>query len=270
MKYHGYAGQILYIDLSNRSIRKAPLDIDLVKNYIGGMGINSKLAFDLIKPGTDPLSPENVICYGAGPFVGTLIPGCSRSGIISKSPLTGLLGESQTGLSIGPMLKYAGYDHMVITGRAEKPVYISINDDNVTIKDATRIWGKEIGESTNEIRDELGDYWVSCIGPAGERLVRFANIIENKSGMIARVGLGAVMGSKKLKAIAVRGTKGITVFQRGKFLKLVKELRGKVAASPLVDMWRNEGKIIEIDTPSNLKKKYDAKNIEEVFVKVVK
>ncbi|MCK4821712.1 aldehyde ferredoxin oxidoreductase, partial [bacterium] len=100
MKYHGYVGQILYIDLTNRSIRKEPLDIDLIKNYIGGMGINSKLAFDLINPGIDPLSPENVICYGAGPLVGTLIPGNSRSGIASKSPLTGLFGESQTGVSI--------------------------------------------------------------------------------------------------------------------------------------------------------------------------
>jgi aldehyde:ferredoxin oxidoreductase len=264
MEYHGYAGQILYIDLTNRSIRKEPLNIDLVKNYIGGMGINSKLAFDLIKPGTDPLSPENVICYGAGPFVGTLIPGFSRSGIISKSPLTGLLGESQTGVSIGPTLKYAGYDHVVITGRAEKPVYIAIDDDNVTIKDATRIWGKEIGESTNEIRDELGDFWVSCIGPAGERLVRFANIIENKNGMIGRVGLGAVMGSKNLKAIAVRGTKGITVFQRGKFLKLVKELRSKVAASPLVDLWRNEGKIIEPYEGSYMKRGlYVTRNFSE-------
>jgi aldehyde:ferredoxin oxidoreductase len=244
MEYHGYAGQILYLDLTNRSIRKESLNRDLITKYIGGMGINSKLAFDLIKPRIDPLSPQNVICYGAGPFVGTLIPGCSRSGIISKSPLTGLLGESQTGVSIGPMLKYAGYDHMVITGRAERPVYIAINDDDVTIKDATNIWGKEIGDSTNEIRDELGDYWVSCIGPAGENLVRFANIIENKNGMIGRVGLGAVMGSKNLKAIAVRGTKGITVFKKGKFLELVKELRGKVAASPLVDMWRNQGKII--------------------------
>jgi aldehyde:ferredoxin oxidoreductase len=245
MEYHGYAGKILYVDLTSRCIRKEPLTIDLIRNYIGGMGINSKLAFDLIKPGADPLSPENVICYGAGPFVGTLIPGCSRSGIISKSPLTGLLGESQTGVSIGPMLKYAGYDHLIITGRADKPVYIAINDDNVTIKSAARIWGKEIGESTNEVRDELGDYWVSCIGQAGENLVRFADIIENKSGMIGRCGLGAVMGSKNLKAIAVRGTKGITVFERGKFLKIVKELREKVAASQLVDMWRNEGKIID-------------------------
>jgi len=254
MKYHGYAGQILYIDLTNRSIKKEPLDIDLIKNYIGGMGINSKLAFDLIKPGIDPLSPENVICYGAGPFVGTLIPGCSRSGIISKSPLTGLLGESQTGISIGPMLKYAGYDHVVITGKAEKPVYIAIDDDTVKIKNASRVWGKEIGEATNEIRDELGDFWVSCIGPAGEKLIRFANIMENKNGMLGRVGLGAVMGSKNLKAIAVRGTKGITVFQRGKFLKLVRELREKVAASPLIDMWRNEGKIFPLYFGSYMKR----------------
>jgi aldehyde:ferredoxin oxidoreductase len=245
MKYHGYAGQILYIDLTRKSIRKEALDKNLINNYIGGMGINSKLAFDLIKPGIDPLSPENVICYGAGPFVGTLIPGCSRSGIISKSPLTGLLGESQAGISIGPMLKYAGYDHIVISGKAEEPVYLVINDDDVEIRDASHLWGKEIGEATDIIRAELGDFWVSCIGPGGERLIRFANIVENKNGMIARCGLGAVMGSKNLKAIAVRGTKGITVFDRRKFLKMVKELRKEVAASNVLEMWRNEGKIIE-------------------------
>ena len=245
MEYHGFAGQILYIDLTNRDIRKEPLGENLIRDYIGGMGINTKLAFDLIEPGIDPLSPKNVICYGSGPFVGTTIPGCSRAGIITKSPLTGLLGESQTGVSIGPMLKYAGYDHLVISGRAEKPVYLAITDDDVEIRDAEGLWGKDVYETTDLIRAELGDYWVSCIGPAGEKLVRFANIVENKSGMIARVGLGAVMGSKNLKAIAVRGTKGITVSQRGKFRKMVKELREKVAASPVLDMWRNEGKVID-------------------------
>jgi aldehyde:ferredoxin oxidoreductase len=264
MKYHGYAGQILYIDLTGESIRKEPLELDLIKNFIGGMGINSKLAFDLIKPGVGPLSPENVICYGAGPFVGTLIPGCSRSGIISKSPLTGLLGESQSGVSIGPMLKYAGYDHLVITGRAAKPVYVVINDDDVKIKDASHIWGKEIAKATDAIRAELGDYWVSCIGPAGERLVRFANIIENKNGMIARCGLGAVMGSKNLKAIAVRGTKGITVSHSGTFRKMVNELRQKVAGSQVLDMWRNEGKIIEPYQGAYMKRGiYVTKNFSE-------
>jgi len=245
MTYHGFAGRILHIDLTTGSTGREALDGDLIRNFIGGMGINSKLAFDLMRPGTDPLSPENVLCYGAGPFVGTLIPGCSRSGIIAKSPLSGLLGESQAGVSIGPMLKYAGYDHLVITGKAEKPVILVINDDDVTLRDASHLWGAGIGETTDLIREELGDYWVSCIGPGGERLIRFANIVENKNGMIARCGLGAVMGSKNLKAIAVRGTKGITVYDRKRFREIVNELREKVAASHVLDMWRNEGKIIE-------------------------
>lgn len=245
MKYYGYAGAILYVDLTHNTVRQEPLDIETAKSFIGGMGINSKLAYDLIKPGIDPLSPENVLIYGAGPFVGTLIPGFPRAGVVSKSPLTGLLGESSSGNSIGAMLRYAGYDHLVITGRAEKPVYLVITDDNVEIKDASHLWGMDIFEATDVVRSELGDYWVSCIGPAGESLVRFACIIENKFSMIGRTGLGAVMGSKNLKAIAVRGTKGIRVYRRREFRKLVSELRDRIASNPLVDLWRNQGKILD-------------------------
>ena len=245
MVYHGYAGSVLYVDLTNRRIDKKPLDEGLIREFIGGMGISSKLLFDNTTQNTDAFSPDNVLCHGAPPFAGTLIPGCSRCGIISKSPLTGFLGESQTGVSIGPMLKYAGYDHLVITGRADTPVYLYINDDTVEIRDASHLWGRGIFDTTDALRQELGDFWVSCIGPAGERLVRFANIIENKSGMIARGGLGAVMGSKNLKAIAVRGTKGITIFRRKEFRKIVNELRKRAAASPVLKIWRYKGMIID-------------------------
>lgn len=245
MVYHGYAGNVLHVDLTNRAIAQEPLDEGLIRKFIGGMGINTKLAFDCIHQGADPLSPDNALCHGAGPFAGTLIPGCSRCGIIAKSPLTGFLGESHTGVSIAPMLKYAGYDHLVVTGRADMPVYICIDDEKVEIRDASHLWGKGIYETTDALRQELGDYWISCIGPAGERMIRFSNIIENKSGMIARGGLGAVMGSKNLKAVAVRGTKGITVFNRREFKKIVDELRKRVAASPVLKIWRYKGMIID-------------------------
>jgi len=245
MEYYGYAGTVLHVDLTHNNIRKEPLELEMIKNFVGGMGINSKLAYDLIKPGVDPLSPENVLIHGAGPFVGTLIPGFPRNDVMSKSPQTGFLAQSGTGVSIGGMLKYAGYDHLVITGRAEKPVYLVITDDLVEIKDASDLWGMDLLEATDAIRSKLGDYWVSCIGPAGERLVRFACIVDNKSGMSARTGIGAVMGSKNLKAIAVRGTKGIKIHQRREFRKLVDELRQTIKASPLIDIWRNEGKVID-------------------------
>jgi aldehyde:ferredoxin oxidoreductase len=245
MKYRGYAGTVLYIDLTNHSVRKEALDIEMARSFIGGMGINSKLAWDLIKPGIDPLSPENVLVFGAGPFVGTLIPGFPRSDAISKSPLTGFMGQSGSGNSIGAMLRYAGYDHLVITGQAEKPVYLVINDDEILLKDGAHLWGMDALDTTDRIQSTLGDHWISTIGPAGENLVRFASIIENKFSMLGRTGLGAIMGSKNLKAIAVRGTKGIEVYRRRELRKQILELRERIAQNPLVDLWRNEGKIID-------------------------
>jgi aldehyde:ferredoxin oxidoreductase len=168
-----------------------------------------------------------------------------RVNICAKSPLTGFIGLSGSGISIGLMLKCAGWDQIVITGRAEKPVYLVITDDKVEIKSAEMLWGKDIFQATDEIRDRLGDYWVSCIGPAGENGVAIASIIDNKNSMHSRTGLGAVMGSKNLKAIAVHGTKGIEVRKRKEFRDLVKELRGIVKGSPAIDIWRNEGKIID-------------------------
>jgi len=245
MKYYGYAGGMLWVDLTRMTVRKEPLDMELAKNYLGGMGMNGKLAYDLIKPGIDPLSSDNVLLYSAGPFLGTLIPGAVRTNIMAKSPLTGLIGMSGSGISIGPMLKYAGYDQLVITGRAEKPVYLVINDGQVEIRDAHELWGKDILQATDEIRNRLGDYWVSCIGPAGENGVAIASIIDNKNSMHARTGIGAVAGSKNLKAIAVHGTKGIQVYKRKEFRDTVRELRNIVQKSPAIDIWRNEGKIID-------------------------
>jgi len=245
MKHYGYAGGMLWVDLTNMTAKKEPLDMDLASAYLGGMGMNGRLAYDLIKPGIDPLSPDNVLLYSVGPFVGTTIPGMVRTNIAAKSPLTGFIGLSGGGISIGPMLKYAGYDQLVITGRAEKPVYLVITDDRVEIRDAGELWGKDIFQTTDEIRDRLGEYWVSCIGPAGENGVAIASIIDNKNSMHSRTGLGAVMGSKNLKAIAVHGTKGIQVYNRNGFRELVRELREVVKKSPAIDIWRYEGRIID-------------------------
>lgn len=238
---YGYAGNIVYVNLTEQTIKKEPLDKELAKTFIGGMGINSKLAYELVKPGTEPFSPENVLIFGAGPLVGTLAPGSSRTDATSKSPLTGFLGMANAGISVGAMLKYAGYDHLVITGRAEKPIYLKVFDDNIEILDASHLWGKDLWETTDAIWSELGDCWVSCIGPGGENLVRYASIMNNKRAGHSRAGLGAVMGSKNLKAIAARGTKGIEVADGKKFMELVNELLERIMKSPLVEMWRNLG-----------------------------
>jgi aldehyde:ferredoxin oxidoreductase len=246
MDYHGFAGSILFVDLTTNVVRKQELDPGMFRKFLGGQGISSKMAYDLIPPRVGPLAPENVLVYGVSPFTGTLMPGFPRAGFVSKSPLSGLLVESNSGNSIGPMLKYAGYDHLVITGRAQEPVYIVVHDDEVAIKDASSLWGLDTFQTAEAMRQQLGpDYWTSCIGPAGENLVSFASVIENKNGMLARGGLGAVAGSKLLKAIAVRGTKGITVHKRQEFWRMARDLRQRMAASPLIDLWRNEGKIID-------------------------
>lgn len=217
----GYAGTILSVDLSSHTVEKIPLDTDLARDYIGGHGINAKLLYDLVKPGIDPLSPENVLIFGTGPLVGTMAPVAARATAMAKSPLSGLIGISNAG-HFGAMLKFAGYDHLVIKGRAERPVYLNIDDEDVQIVDAAHLWGKDVAETTDALWQEIGDeYWVTCIGQAGENLVRFAAILCNKHSAFGRTGLGAVMGSKNLKAIAIRGRKSVTVADGRKFMKLV-------------------------------------------------
>ena len=244
MNYHGYGGTILYVDLNNNRVRKEPTDKKLLENYLGGMGLASKILYDLLPVGTDPLSPENVLIYCGGPFIGTLIPGSSRGALITKSPQSGFIAESGTGGSIAIMLRYAGYDALVITGRSSKPVYINIDNDDVRIEDASGIWGLGTLEATDVLHEKLSEHWISCIGPAGENMVRSACIIENKSGMYGRGGVGAVAGSKNLKAVAVRGTKGISIFDKKQFKKTVNEIRHNVSEGVLVPIWR-DGDIID-------------------------
>ncbi len=219
----GYAGNILYVDLSSRSATGKPLSEDMMRELLGGQGINAGLAYELIKPKEDPFSSGNVLLFGAGPFVGTIIPGSGKCNVMGKSPAAGFLGSSGTG-HFG-MLKFSGYDNLVITGKADHPVYIKIHDDEVQIRDADHIWGKDLWEATEVIWDEVGDvYTVACIGPAGENLVRDASILVDKYSAFARTGLGAVMGSKNLKAIAVSGTRDVRVADPARFETLAGEL----------------------------------------------
>lgn len=219
-----YGGKILKIDLTNQKITKVPTSL-YVKKYIGGRGINARLIYEEVGPGIKPFDPDNVIAFGTGPLTGTLFPGSSRTDVMTKSPVTNLLGNANMGGDWAAEVKYAGYDHVVIKGKAEKPVYIYIEDDEIKIKDASCVWGKDTYETIRMIREELDDPEVKvvCIGPAGENMVVYASLQTNVGNAGARTGLGAVLGSKKVKAIAIRGTKGVKVADPEKFLEACKE-----------------------------------------------
>lgn len=222
----GWAGRILRVDLTREKRTTEPLEMDLAYNYIGGRGFTSKLLYDELKPGIDPFGPENKVFMAVGPCNGTLVPGSTRITIAAKSPLSGLVGDSNSGGTMGAELKYAGYDAVVIQGKAKKPSYLWIDDDNVQLKAADHLWGKTTGETRRLIERELGDpdIQVASIGPAGENLVKFASIISDVGRAHGRCGLGAVMGSKNLKAIAVRGTKGVKIADPSAFEETVKEM----------------------------------------------
>lgn len=262
-KEGGYAGSILYIDLSEGKSGKKPLELALRKSLLGGAGINAKLAYELIKPSAGALSPGNVLVFGAGPFVGTLIPGAGKGNVTGKSPISGFIGSSSTG-HLG-MLKFAGYDHLVVTGQAAKPVYVKIRDDQVEIREAARIWGKDTWEATDALWGELGEeYAVLCIGQAGENLVRGASIVGDKYSAFARTGLGAVMGSKNLKAIAVYGTRGIKVAEVNRFTELLDTLHKEFMAQPLLREWRVYGTLLSLE-PMAKTGLYPYRNFQETL-----
>ncbi|MFA4837519.1 MAG: aldehyde ferredoxin oxidoreductase family protein [Dehalococcoidia bacterium] len=214
---NGYIGQILRVDLTEKEWEVEDLDLDLAEKFIGGRGLGAKLLLDEVDPEVDPLSPENKLIVITGPLTGSGTPCGARYMMVSKSPLTGCIAYGGAGGFFGPELKFAGYDAIVFEGRSDEPVYLLINDDEIEIKPASHLWGKTTLETDDAIKAELANKWVAqdthvaCIGPAGENLVRFAAVISDGGCAVGRCGLGAVMGSKNMKAIAVRGTKGIKV-----------------------------------------------------------
>ena len=217
----GWIGQLLHVDLTNESIRKEEIPLDLLKSYIGGRGVASRILYDFLEPGIDPLSPKNVLIFSTGPLTGTLWPSSSRYVVTAKSPATQALGFASSAGHFGPELKFAGYDIIIFKGRAKEPVYLQIMDDVVELKDARHLWGMTTHETEEVIAKEMGDpsVRVACIGPAGEKLVKFAAIINDRFRAAARTGMGAVMGSKNLKAVAVRGTGEIKVAQPDEFFE---------------------------------------------------
>lgn len=220
-RYKGYTGKYLRVNLSKRKVDVCELSEEMAENYLGGNGFGTKILWDEVAADVNPLSEKNKIIFATGPLTGTIWPSTGRLSIISKSPLTGIYGDANNGGFFAPELKYAGFDFIIVEGAAVKPVYILIEDERCEIRDARYLWGKDAYETEEMLRTELGDcnINVASIGQAGENLVRFAAINVTYGRTAARSGMGCVMGSKKLKAIAVRGTGKVNISNREKFYK---------------------------------------------------
>ena len=203
----GYAGKMVYADLTEGKVTIKPTPPELKKEYIGGRGFGIRLLTDMVDPAIEPLGEKNVLVYAAGPLTGTGIPLGSRYEVSTIAPLTGTAMSANSGGVFGWKMKKAGFDAVVVTGKSKTPVYLLLDNGKAALRDASHLWGKTTGQTTDAIANELNDksVRVSCIGPAGEKLVLFACIINEKTRAAGRGGVGAVMGSKNLKAIAARG-----------------------------------------------------------------
>ena len=245
---YGYAGKILYVDLKTGKTWVEQLNQEYAKKYIGGIGLGMRLWFDNSKAGIDPLSPENPLVLSLGPISGTIFPTAGNGhSFVAKSPATYGIGEAVAHGTFGSELKRAGYDAVIFRGKSEKPVYVWIDDDSVQLLDASHLIGKSPSETEDIIKKELGDYYVriAAIGMAGEKLSRIACIINEKTRAAGRTGMGAVMGSKNLKAVAVRGTSDILVAKPIEFMDMVKEFHERMKG-PATQKYRTLG------TPENI------------------
>jgi aldehyde:ferredoxin oxidoreductase len=234
LDYFGYAGRILKINLSDESIEIIPLPKELVREYIGGRSINTKILYDKVPAGMDPFDAKNRVVFGVGPLVGTIAPSSGRYNVTTKSAITRIFGDSNSGGHWAPELKHAGFDHIVLFGQAEKPLYLWISDGDAKLRDASHLWGKDTWETTEAIHKELGDpdIQVLCIGPAGENLVKYACLINNLARAPGRGGAGALLGAKKLKAIAIRGTMSLRASDPDTFIQIVERLFSKIKSHP--------------------------------------
>ncbi|MBM4128981.1 MAG: aldehyde ferredoxin oxidoreductase family protein [Nitrospira sp.] len=231
---YDYAGRILRVDLSKKKITKERVPEEVVRKFLGGEGLAAKILYDEVPPEIAPFHPENRVIFSNGLLSGTLAPASARMTLTTKSPNTEIYSDSNVGGHFGPELKYAGYDHIVFQGASEEPVYLWINDDTVELRDARHLWGKTTYETDTMIKNELGmmDIHIACIGPAGENLSGAACFIIDRGRACGRMGLGAVLGSKKMKAIAVKGTKGYKIFNPKEHIRICREFTEKILKDP--------------------------------------
>lgn len=226
----GWTGSVLRVNLSSGTVSHEALDMQAAKDYLGCRGLGTYYYIKEVPEIVEPLSAENKIFFVAGPLTGTMGTSTGRFQVVTRSPLTGTIGAANSGGYFGPEMKYAGYDMIIFEGQSKTPVYLYINNGDVSLRDASAVWGKDTHAATDALLAATDpDAKVTCIGPAGERMAMLANLINDKHRAPGRGGLGAVMGSKKLKAVVVRGTMGVKVADKPAFLKAVKESRDLLA-----------------------------------------
>lgn len=231
---YGWTGKILRVNLSARSVSVEDLCPEVAEKYLGARGLGTKVLYDELKPGIDPLGPDNKIIFATGPLTGTAATSAGRYNVVTKSPLTGFIAASNSGGYFPAELKYAGFDAIIVEGAADEPVYIWVHNGKAEIRSAKHVWGKNTAETTDILVAETDpDAKVACIGPAGERLVLFACVVNDKGRAAGRSGVGAVMGSKNLKAIVVRGTGDVKVADPTKFREAVLAAFKKIKEFPV-------------------------------------
>ncbi|PUU91633.1 aldehyde ferredoxin oxidoreductase N-terminal domain-containing protein, partial [Halanaerobium sp.] len=220
-----YEYQVLRVDLTREEIKRETITGENVKNYLGGRGLASKILYDEIDPKVDPLSPENKLIYATGLLTGTAASTGGRYMVVTKGPLTGTIASSNSGGFFGAELRFSGNDIIIFEGKAERPLYLSIMGDQVELKDASELWGKTVYETTDLLIEKAGNKnaRVSCIGPAGENLVKFAAIMNEKDRAAGRTGVGAVMGSKNLKAVVVKADEKQVEYFKDEMMKVVRK-----------------------------------------------
>ncbi len=247
-------GKILRINLSTQKISISDVNPKDEETYIGGSGVAAALFTREVPATIEAFDPQNLLIFSVGPFCGTAVPFCGRHFVTTKSPATKLLGEASSGGFWGKELKSAGFDHVIIEGKAPTPMFISIANGQVQLKDATTLWGKGTRETETVIKQILKEenVKIASIGPAGENLVKFASIINENDRAAARCGVGAVMGSKNLKAIAVHGTEQVNVHDKAGVLEESKKIRELLKQSPMADVYRDFGTPTGIDSMSGI------------------
>jgi len=234
-----WPGKLLRVNLTEGTWKTEEIDPELARNYIGGRGLGSKILCDEIDPTIDPLSPENKLLFMSGPLTGTGAPASARYMVVTKSPLTGTIASSNSGGYFPAELRFTGLNGIIFEGKAEKPVSLWINDDQIELKSAEHLWGKPTHETEDLIREEIEDPWlaretrIACIGPAGEKLSRIACIVNDKHRAAGRSGVGAVMGSKNLKAVVVKGSQGIQAADFETFKVAVRAAMHKLGTGPV-------------------------------------
>ncbi|HSH36642.1 aldehyde ferredoxin oxidoreductase family protein, partial [Schnuerera sp.] len=219
----GYMGKILRVNLTNRTVKVEPLDLKVAQKYLGSRGLGVKIMLDEVPANVDPFSEENKIIIATGALTGAPVPTSGRYMIISKSPLTGTIAIANSGGYWGPKFKATGHDAIIFEGKADKPVYLYIEDDKIEIRDASHIWGKTVSEATEIIKEDYEGVNILSIGPAGEKLSLMASIMNDLDRAAGRGGIGAVMGSKNLKAVVVKGSKKVSLFDEERVKKVSSE-----------------------------------------------